>query len=49
VIERAWNADLIAVDGDPVADINLLADPVHVTHVWKGGRLVKEPTASGPG
>lgn len=43
VIESGWDADLIAVDGDPIADIVLLADPVHVTHVWKRGRLVKQP------
>ena len=49
VIEREWDADLIAVDGDPVATISLLADPVHITHVWKRGRLVKEPTVPGPG
>ena len=49
VIEDEWDADLIAVDGDPIATISLLADPVHITHVWKRGRLVKEPTAPRPG
>ncbi len=47
VIEPEWDADLIAVDGDPIADIGLLADPAHITHVWKGGRLVKGPAAPG--
>lgn len=44
-IADGWDADLIAVDADSSTDITLLADPAHVTHVWKGGRLVKEPTA----
>ncbi len=42
-IEPGWDADLIAVNGNPINDIALLADPAHVTHVWKRGRLVKEP------
>ena len=47
VIEPGWDADLIAVDGDPITNIALLTDPVNVTHVWKRGRPVKEPAASG--
>ncbi len=46
VIDCGWDADLIAVDGDPTANIALLTDPVHVTHVWKAGRLAKEPPAT---
>jgi len=46
VIEQGWDADLIAVDGDPVANIIVLSDPARVTHVWKAGRLVKEPAAA---
>jgi hypothetical protein len=29
------------VDGDPLADISLLADPDRITAVWAGGRPVK--------
>ena len=32
---------LIEADVDPLADIRVLADPAHVTHVWKAGRLAK--------
>jgi len=48
VIESGWDADLIAVDGDPSDNIALLANPANVTHVWKQGRQVKAPAASGP-
>ena len=39
------DADLIAVAGDPVADVTLLGDPSAITHVWKSGVAVKAPTA----
>lgn len=42
-IAEGFDADLIAVAGDPVTDITLLAEPDNVTHVWKAGRLVKGP------
>jgi imidazolonepropionase-like amidohydrolase len=41
LLAEGYDADLITVDGDPLADISLLADPDHVTAVWAGGRLVK--------
>ncbi len=40
VLAAGYDADLIAVDGDPLADLTILADPQRVTHVWKSGRLV---------
>ncbi len=40
VLEAGYDADVIAVDGDPVADVSILADPERITHVWKNGRLV---------
>jgi imidazolonepropionase-like amidohydrolase len=42
-LEAGWDADVIAVDADPLADIALLADPARVTHVWKRGVLEKRP------
>jgi imidazolonepropionase-like amidohydrolase len=36
-----YDADLITLDADPVADITILADPAHITGVWKAGRRVK--------
>jgi imidazolonepropionase-like amidohydrolase len=42
-----YDADLISVDADPLADITVLADPAHIVGVWKAGRRVKGPR-SGP-
>jgi imidazolonepropionase-like amidohydrolase len=36
-----YDADLITLDADPLTDITILADPAHVTGVWRGGRRVK--------
>ncbi|MBS9533385.1 amidohydrolase family protein [Mycobacterium sp. M1] len=42
VIEEGAHADLILVDGDPVADISLITRPdVAFSAIIKGGRLVK--------
>jgi imidazolonepropionase-like amidohydrolase len=38
-----YDADVIAVAGDPLADITLLGRPEAVTWVWKAGVAVKEP------
>ncbi len=35
-------ADLVVVDGDPLADLGLLAERDHLVAVIKGGRLVKD-------
>jgi imidazolonepropionase-like amidohydrolase len=34
------HADLIVLDGDPLADIDMLAEPGHVTRVVQAGRVV---------
>lgn len=39
-------ADVIAVTDDPRRNIGILAQAHQVTHVWKGGRLVKGPDQS---
>lgn len=36
-------ADVIAVSGDPRHHIEILSEAPNVTHVWKGGALVKGP------
>jgi imidazolonepropionase-like amidohydrolase len=36
-----YDADLITLDADPLADITILADPAHIAGVWKAGRRVK--------
>jgi imidazolonepropionase-like amidohydrolase len=40
-LAEGFDADIIIVDGDPVADIALLADPARVVGVWKAGQQVK--------
>jgi imidazolonepropionase-like amidohydrolase len=42
-LAEGYDADLITLDGDPVADITILANPAHVVGVWKAGRRVKGP------
>src|SRR5918993_276685 len=42
-LAEGYDADLIIVDGDPLADITILADPAHIVGVWKAGRRVKGP------
>jgi imidazolonepropionase-like amidohydrolase len=42
-LAEGYDADLIILDGDPLADISILADPDHVVGVWKAGRRVKGP------
>ena len=41
LLAAGYDADLITVDGDPLADISVLADPARITAVWTGGRQVK--------
>ena len=38
LLAEGYDADLIAVDGDPLADISLLAEPGHITAVWAAAR-----------
>jgi len=45
VLAAGYDADLITVDGDPLADISILASPDRVTGVWTGGRQVKGAAA----
>lgn len=41
-IEVGFDADLCGLDADPVADIKVLNQPEHITHVWQRGVLKKE-------
>ncbi|KAJ4259550.1 hypothetical protein NW762_007479 [Fusarium torreyae] len=43
LIRVGWDADLIALDQDPLQNIELLGDAKNVKYVWKGGLLVKSP------
>ncbi len=40
-LAEGYDADVITLDADPLADIGVLADPDHVTAVWTRGRPVK--------
>ena len=40
-LAEGYDADVITLDANPLADIGVLADPAHVTGVWTGGRQVK--------
>ena len=40
-LAEGYDADVITLDADPLADIGVLADPDRVTRVWTGGLLVK--------
>ncbi len=41
LLVAGYAADVIAVSGNPLDDIGLLADAANVTEVWKDGTLVK--------
>jgi imidazolonepropionase-like amidohydrolase len=47
-LEAGYDADVITLDADPLADIAVLADPAHVTGVWTAGRRVKHTPALTP-
>lgn len=40
-LEAGWDADLILLDADPLADIAVLSDPARITHVLRRGRIEK--------
>ena len=44
-IKSGYDADLIALSSNPLDDITILGMPEKVTHVWKGGKLVKSPSS----
>ncbi len=47
-LQPGYDADVIAVSGDPSMDVGILADPARVTHVWRGGERMKAPGDPGP-
>ena len=40
-LEPGFDADVITVGADPLADISVIGRPEHITGVWKAGRQVK--------
>lgn len=45
-LREGFDADIIGLSGDPLTDISILAKPQNVLYVWKGGKLMKEPSAT---
>jgi len=44
-VREGFLADLLVVDGDPLADITLLQDPARLAAVMKGGTIAKDELA----
>ena len=44
VVEEGALADLLLVDGDPLADLDLIADPDNMLVIMKDGRIYKDTT-----
>ena len=44
-LAEGYDADVITLDADPLADIGVLAEPDRITGVWTGGRQVKGAAA----
>ena len=42
LLAEGFDADVLTLDADPLADISVLADPGRITGVWRAGRLVKQ-------
>jgi len=42
-LKAGYDADFIALSCNPIDDIDILAEPSKITHVWKGGKLFKSP------
>jgi imidazolonepropionase-like amidohydrolase len=45
-LRPGYDADVITLSGDPLADISVLATPSLITGVWTGGRQVKGAAAA---
>lgn len=46
LLAEGYDADVLGVAANPLEDIAVLADPANITHVWKVGVAVKEPTSA---
>ena len=46
-LEAGYDADVIALDRNPLDDRSVWGDPGAVTHIWKSGMSVKSPQAPG--
>lgn len=46
LIKSGWDADMIALDHNPLQNMRLFANPDNIKYVWKSGDLVKAPGKS---
>lgn len=46
IIKEGWDADMIALDENPLENIDVFAKAENIKYVWQGGRQVKSPQAS---
>lgn len=42
-LKQGYDADIIALDLNPLDDIKVLSHPENIRYVWKGGKLFKHP------
>jgi imidazolonepropionase-like amidohydrolase len=47
-IKAGYDADVIALSGNPLENIGILKKVKNITHVWKGGKLYKQPNTVAP-
>jgi imidazolonepropionase-like amidohydrolase len=40
-LRPGYDADVLTLDADPLADLSVLTEPAHITGVWKAGGRVK--------
>ena len=45
-LEVGFDADVIALNANPLEDLSIWGAAARVTHVWKGGRPFKQPVAA---
>jgi imidazolonepropionase-like amidohydrolase len=45
-LEQGKEADVVIVDGDPLADVSILTDPARIAWVLRGGQVVKGPESA---
>ncbi|KAM0550277.1 hypothetical protein ACHAPJ_008947 [Fusarium lateritium] len=46
LVQQGWDADLIALDENPLDNIDLFAKPSNIKYVWKMGQQIKSPHES---
>lgn len=46
-LQPGYDADLLTLDADPLADLSVLADPARITGVWKAGAPVAGASVAG--